>query len=120
MKRLRELRLQKKMSQRQLADILHVTQQSVYKYERGIAEPDLDIIIAMAKYFDTSVDYLIGYSDVPVKYELYDVEHSLTPTEQRLLDYYRSLSPAGQGIIQALIPANFPSSEDNKNNQQNL
>lgn len=109
MKRLRELRLEKKVSQQQLADILHVTQQSIHKYEHGIAEPDLDIIIAMAKYFDTSVDYLIGYSDVPIKYELYDVEHSLTSAENRLLDYYRSLPPSGQGMIQSLIPTVFPS-----------
>jgi transcriptional regulator with XRE-family HTH domain len=36
MERLRELRLQKKISQQQLADILHVTQQSIYKYEHGL------------------------------------------------------------------------------------
>lgn len=107
MKRLRELRLEKKVSQQQLADILHVTQQSIHKYEHGTAEPDLSIIIAMAKYFDTSVDYLIGYSDVPIKYELYDVEHSLTASELRLLEYYRSLSCSGQRMIQSLIPANL-------------
>ena len=108
MKRLRELRLEKKISQQQLADILHVTQQSIHKYEDGIAEPDLDIIIAMAKFFDTSVDYLIEYSDVPIKYELYDVEHSLTSAEHRLLAYYRSLSSSGQTILQELIPADLP------------
>jgi transcriptional regulator with XRE-family HTH domain len=105
MERLRELRLQKKISQQQLADILHVTQQSIYKYEHGIAEPDLDIMIAMAGYFDTSVDYLIGYSDVPIKYELYDMEHSLTPAEHRLLTYYRSLSSTGQQLLLELLPS---------------
>lgn len=106
MLRIKELREKHQLSQQALADILHVTQQSIHKYERGLAEPDLDIIIAAANYFDTSVDYLIGYSDVPIKYELYNIEQSLTSAESRLIKYYRSLSVTGQNIIQEFIPAN--------------
>ena len=45
MKRLRELRQKKGLSQQALADMLHVTQQSVYKYENGLAIPELDILM---------------------------------------------------------------------------
>ena len=63
MKRLKELRTTKGISQQELADMLHVSQQSIFKYEHDMAEPNIDLIIACAKYFDTSVDYLVGYSE---------------------------------------------------------
>ena len=74
MKRLRELRQKKGLSQQALADMLHVTQQSVYKYENGLAIPELDILIHMAEIFETSIDYLVGNTDVPFKYETYDAD----------------------------------------------
>ncbi len=104
MLRLKELRHAKGISQQDLADVLHVTQQSIYKYEAEKAEPDLDVIIGIAKYFDVSVDYLIGYTDVPIRYEYYDIKKSITSQEDRLLKYYRSLSKEGQNTIQSLIP----------------
>ncbi|MGN0140858.1 MAG: helix-turn-helix domain-containing protein [Roseburia sp.] len=102
MKRLKELREAKHLSQQALADIFHVTQQSIYKYEHEIAEPDLDVIIRMADFFNVSVDYLIGYSDIPLRYEAFSND-SLTRDELNLLTYYRSLSPHTQELIQELI-----------------
>ena len=96
MQRLRELRHAKGISQQDLADVLHVTQQSIYKYETDKAEPDLDIVVEIAKYFNVSVDYLVGYTDVPIKYEYYDIEKSITRQEDRILKYYRALSKEGQ------------------------
>lgn len=104
MQRLRELRHARGISQQDLADVLHVTQQSIYKYETDKAEPDLDIVIGIAKYFDVSVDYLVGYTDIPIKYEYYDIEKSITSQEDRVLKYYRALSKEGQDTIQRLIP----------------
>lgn len=111
MLKFKELREEHHLSQQALADILHVTQQSIHKYEHNLAEPDLDILLAAAKYFDTSIDYLVGYSNLPVKYELYDVEHSLTTSELRLINYFRSLSTTGQNLILELIPKQIQ--EDN-------
>ena len=69
MKNLKLLRHQKALSQQKLADILHISQQSVYKYENGITTPDLQTLMKIADFFDTSVDYLIGYTDIPHKIE---------------------------------------------------
>ncbi|MBO5525013.1 MAG: helix-turn-helix transcriptional regulator [Roseburia sp.] len=102
MKRLKELRESKNMSQQTLADIFHVTQQSIYKYEHGLAEPDLDVILHMADFFDTSVDYLIGYTNTPNRYETYP-ENAITHDEMCVLEYYRRLSPRAQELIQELI-----------------
>ena len=90
------------MSQQALADVIHVTQQSVYKYENGLAQPELDILIACAKFFDTSVDYLINYSDIPQRYENVN-PNSLTTEEHRLLEFYRQLPKQSQNFVQDII-----------------
>lgn len=102
MKRLKELREQKHMSQQALAEVLHVTQQSVYKYEHGLAVPDLDILIHISDFFNTSIDYLVEATDNPVKFEFCD-HSSLTRDELRLLTYYRALSPKIKELIQEVI-----------------
>ena len=65
MENLKKLRKQHKLSQQKLADILHISQQSIYKYENDITFPDIEILIQMADYFSTSIDYLVGYTDMP-------------------------------------------------------
>ena len=46
--RIKELRLAKGISQQELADVIHVTQQSVNKYEHDLSIRELDILIAWA------------------------------------------------------------------------
>lgn len=53
------------MSQEKLAQQFHITQQAVYKYESGISQPDIERLMEFADFFQTSVDYLIGYTDDP-------------------------------------------------------
>ncbi len=89
--RIRELRLAKGISQQELADVIHVTQQSVNKYEHDLSIPELDILIACANYFDTSIDYLVNETDIPYKYANY-TSANLTTDECRLLEYYRLLN----------------------------
>lgn len=56
-----KFRKQKRMTQEMLADSLGVTFAAVSKWERGVATPDLDLIISMATIFQVSIDTLIGY-----------------------------------------------------------
>ena len=109
MKRLRELRQKKGLSQQSLADMLHVTQQSVYKYENELAIPELDILIHMAEIFETSIDYLVGNTDVPFKYETYDADTSFTRSEMRVLNYYRHLSSNAKDFVQEVIQKGYES-----------
>ena len=102
MKRIKELRLAKGISQQALADQIHVTQQSVFKYEHDFAVPDVDILKACADYFNTSVDYIIEYTDISKKYEELSTK-GITNEEKRLLDYYRKLSSRKKELIQEYI-----------------
>ena len=60
---LKKLRLQKGVSQKQLADVIGVSQQAVNKYENHSTEPEISVLIAIASYFNTSIDNLVGYDD---------------------------------------------------------
>jgi transcriptional regulator with XRE-family HTH domain len=62
--RLKDLRLKNEYSQKQLGSLLGVTQQAVQKWEKGIAQPDIDALIKIADLFDVTVDYLIGRTDI--------------------------------------------------------
>ena len=102
MKNLKFLRQQKKLSQQKLADYLQLSQQSVYKYENGLAEPDLDTLIRMADFFDTSVDYLIGYSSYERKVQPY-TESYLSDVELEHMSAYRTLPKRMRSIVDTLM-----------------
>ena len=57
------LRTQKNLSQGQLAEKLHVHQTAVSSWETGNSYPDMQTAIELSKYFNVSIDYLIGISD---------------------------------------------------------
>ena len=56
---LKRLRKQSNLTQKELADALHISQTSVSKYERGESEPDLAMVIEMADFFKVSIDEFI-------------------------------------------------------------
>ena len=58
---IRALRRQHRFTQEQLAESLGVTPGAVYKWETGLSQPELAIIVELADLFDTSVDVLLGY-----------------------------------------------------------
>ena len=102
MKNLKKLRMQHKKKKKKLADILHISQQSIYKYENDITFPDIEILIQMANYFSTSIDYLVGYTDIPHKIEPV-TETMLNADESLLIKQYDSLSSRQKQLIHLLI-----------------
>ena len=62
-KRLKELRINKRLRQLDVAEFLGVSRTTLTHYETGDTEPDIDTIIKLAHYFDVSSDYLLGRMD---------------------------------------------------------
>ncbi len=62
--RLKELRKSKKINQTILANAVNLNIKQIQRYEGGSNEPTLSVLIALADYFDVSLDYLVGRSDV--------------------------------------------------------
>lgn len=86
--RLKELREAKKESQQKLAFLLNVSQTMVSRYELGQAYPDYDTLIVLAKHYNVSIDYLIGYTDSKFPYSKSD----LSDSEQSLLYLFKQLN----------------------------
>ena len=61
--RIKELRLEKNLTQTQLGEIIGVKHFSIYSYEKGRACPEMKSLVALADYFDVSMDYLAGRTD---------------------------------------------------------
>lgn len=61
--RLTALRKEKGISQAGLGEVLGVTRWSILNYEAGKNRPDYDGLIALADFFDVSLDYLTGRKD---------------------------------------------------------
>ncbi|MDT2522230.1 helix-turn-helix domain-containing protein [Enterococcus raffinosus] len=57
---LRYFRQRKKMNQKQLAELLHVTPQTISKWELNKSAPDYDQLIALSKIYRKSIDALLG------------------------------------------------------------
>lgn len=64
MLRIKELREEKNISQLELAKKLNLTQQSISLYEKGDREPSIDVLKSIANFFNVSLDYLLGKSDI--------------------------------------------------------
>ncbi len=63
--RLKALREKRGISQLKLAMDLGLNQKSISRYESGAREADYKTLIALADYFDVSIDYLLERTDKP-------------------------------------------------------
>lgn len=63
--RLRALREDRDLTQRTLAEYLHIKQNTYSQYESGRRQLPLELLIALAKYYHTSTDYLLELTDNP-------------------------------------------------------
>ena len=98
LKNLKLLRNEKGISQQQLANVLGISQQSINKYENHDVEPDISTLIAMADYFNTSVDFLIGrYDNKRLS------EFKIKESEKTLISDYRQLNKSEKICVDTLI-----------------
>ena len=67
--RLKELRLEKGLNQKEFAEMVDTTQRNVSNWENGNSEPDIQMLLKMSKFFDVSVDYFLGNTENLVKIE---------------------------------------------------
>lgn len=61
---LKMLRSERGLTQQQMADALNITSVTYLRYEKGQREPSIDTLIALAEFFDVSIDFLVGISEV--------------------------------------------------------
>lgn len=63
--RLHEQRILKGFSQKQVADAVNVSASIISNYENGERTPSLEILVALARLYNCSTDYLLGFEKIP-------------------------------------------------------
>ena len=61
--RIRDLREDKDLTQKEIAEYLHIKQNTYSQYENGQRQIPLELLISLAKYYGTSTDYILGLTD---------------------------------------------------------
>ena len=89
-KRLKELRLNNGLTQKELAKSIEVGRTTISEYESGKIVPKQEGLLKIANYFNVSVDYLTGVSDDPAtrKQNASDLDALLNTVHYLLLDEY--------------------------------
>ena len=99
--RIRERRIHKNMSLRELAEALGVSAPTVQRYENGtIRNIDSNTLTRLAEALDTSVSYLVGESE---NRPTGGASMELNPTEQLLVRIYRSFTPQEKNAVRSVI-----------------
>lgn len=62
-KRIRDLREDNDLTQKDIAEILKMKQPQYWRYEQGDKDPSTEILIKLADYYGTSIDYILGRTD---------------------------------------------------------
>lgn len=87
--RLKQLRIEKGLYQKDLAKILGVSAGAIGMYENNKRTPDFELLIKIAKFFDVSIDYLLCQTDIrkPIAKRIYTPEEliDILPEEYREL-----------------------------------
>ena len=104
MNRIKQLRTEKGMRQTELAKILKIGQATMSNWETGRSEPDYDALIEMSEIFGTSIDYILGNSDIK-KAPSYE-DAGLSAEEVELLKLFRSAPEALQDAALRVLEAN--------------
>lgn len=106
LKNLKKLREEACVSQQALANAIGVSQQSINKYENHNIEPDISTLIQIADFFSTSVDFLIGHSEIRRKVEAVEF-FELNEAESQIICLYRALSSPQRAAVTAVIKSYF-------------
>ena len=116
MERLKALRIEKGFSQQRVAEGIGSNQQSIYRYENGFYEPDITTLKLLADFFETSIDYLVGSTDIRRRIEAVR-PFDLNEEETILIKKYRQLRGGARKSVMVMIDALL---EQEKYCKQNL
>lgn len=83
--RLTLIRLNRGLTQSELAERSNIHENNIGRYERGEVQPKADTIIELARALNVSTDYLLGVTDYPGQY----IEGELTPHEREAIAAWR-------------------------------
>lgn len=94
--RLKAIRNQKKVTQKEVSDALGISPNTYKNYEQGMREPNNEMLCKLADYFEVTVDYLLGREKAPDPFAELNLS---TEDEQEVLAKYMSLPENVRAIL---------------------
>ena len=107
--RLKQLREDMKLKQDELADALSISPSAVGMYERDERDPNDELTLKIANFFNVSTDYLLGNSDIKRPITL-----NLTENDIKFIQNIKKLDETNKMIIRNTIDALFDKQEKNE------
>lgn len=103
--RIKELRLERNLTQSEVAKAIGTSQRNIGRWENGENEPAAVYVKALAEFFGVRADYLLGLEDdfgvrVDDKKKKPD---ALSAEERRLLEGYREINAAGKKLVMQTV-----------------
>lgn len=118
MLRLKELREERKLNMRQAAQALEIPYTTYISYEKGDREPNSEMLIQLADFFNCSIDYLIRRDDIRINDDVLDVVNGLdqdvlafygnifdAQKETDMIKKYRTLDEYGKDVVGYVVDA---------------
>jgi len=103
--RIRKLRTDRQLTQSQLGQLLNLSESTISLYEANKRAPDYDILLRIANFFEVSLDYLIGHTDIPNVIRYNYSESIPTVSENNLADLSEVQN---NNLFWYQVPGNFP------------
>ncbi len=99
MLRIKELRVEHNLTQRELAQKIYSTDKNIWAYENKLATPPLETLVKLADFFNCSIDYLVGRADDFGNISIINTNEPISQDEKQILSCYKKLSPKLQSLF---------------------
>lgn len=103
MNRLKDLRLARKLNQKEAASILGIAQPTLSGWETGRTQIDYDNLLKIADYYGVTLDYLLGRTEENKESSAKEEKNELTSQEKEHLKNYRQLDADAKFRIDSQI-----------------
>ena len=102
---LADLRKDRGIKQKQLAELLHVSNSTLSAYEIGVHEPSLDFLVKCAHFFNVSTDYLLGLTSEPRCFSAPEKEFYNGVTNAQMIEKLQKLLPEQRAALLCTLDA---------------
>lgn len=107
MLRIKQLRESKGLNMKETAQMLNMPYTTYVNYEKGLREPTSEILIDIADFFETSVDFLVGRVDG--KGFIYHNASTVSPEDEDILFKYHCLDNRGKSAVMNVLNYEYES-----------
>ena len=101
--RLNKLRQEHGLTQQELADIFHISNSTISSYETGARIPDVDFLLELSRYYNTSSDYILGLSDNKLPLDIINSVVTDDVSYQAVFEKIQKLSLERKRLLIALL-----------------